>query len=61
MTTSDRCRPNEATQSTFDEVVVAGGGDLRGASRAGRGQPQQPALVVGEREEEQAVGLMRTG
>ncbi|MFF3873471.1 hypothetical protein [Streptomyces sp. NPDC001978] len=40
----------------LDELVVAGGGDLRGASRAGRGQPQQAALVVGEGEEEQAVG-----
>lgn len=41
----------------IDEVVVARGGDLRGASRAARGQPQRPAPVVGGREEEQAVGL----
>ncbi|MFJ9173911.1 hypothetical protein [Streptomyces sp. NPDC102360] len=42
----------------LDELVVAGGGDLRGTSLAGRRQSQQTALFEGECEEEKAFGLV---
>jgi hypothetical protein len=37
------------------EPVVTAGGDLRGASGPGRRDPEQSALVVGERDHEQAM------
>jgi hypothetical protein len=43
------------------ELVVAGGGDLAGPARPGRGDPDQVSLLVGEREKQQAMGLVLAG
>lgn len=40
------------------QVVVPGGGDLAGAARAGRRDPQQIPALVGECEEQQPVDLV---
>jgi len=40
------------------DLVVAGGGDLAGAARLRRRDPDQVAPLVGQGEEQQAVGLV---
>lgn len=46
----------------FDELVVAGGGDLRGPAGPCGGDPHQSAaLLIGEGQEQQAVGLVFAG
>ncbi|MFE9644521.1 hypothetical protein ACFYO0_10435 [Streptomyces sp. NPDC006365] len=53
---AESCR----TQRSGD-LVVAGGGDLAEAARLGRGDPDQVALLVGERETQQAMNLVLAG
>lgn len=43
------------------DLVVAGGGDLAGAAGLGRGDPDQVALLVGQREKQQAMGFVLAG
>jgi hypothetical protein len=51
-------RPESGLAQPGGDLVVPGSGDLRGAARPGRGDPDQVAPLVGQGEEEQAVDLV---
>lgn len=62
---TDEAEIGQGAETGFAQVcgdlVVAGGGDLAGPAGPGRGDPDQVSLLVGEREKQQAEGLVLAG